>query len=222
MIPGADTSHVMPTLETPIIKVCGLTNTEDARHAIHAGANALGFVAVEESPRAISPDQIRSIVGALPTGTPTVLVTVESSPNRILELCELSGTNHVQLCGPADPPSFRGFPFPVLRRIGVDDSAKQEILSWTAMASYFILDHPASPGGSGKKVDLDVAKELAGEFPCVLAGGLDGASVARAIEVVRPLGVDASSRLEYHAGRKDPTRVHDFVHGARRALEALA
>lgn len=207
-------------LPSPLIKVCGITNPEDARHAVETGALMLGFVVAAQSPRGITTAEVAHIVDVLPTTTPTVLVTVGEAPDQLASMATEAGVDYVQLCGDELPGDFKGFPFPILKRIGVTDAARDEMLNWSGIASAFVLDHPSAPGGTGKTVDLTLAADLASNFPCLLAGGLSGANVAEATAQVRPLGVDASSRLEASPGQKNHDEVSRFITTARAALEA--
>ncbi len=202
-------------MSAPIIKVCGLTSLEDARHALAAGASALGFVAVPKSPRAIEPAAVARIVAELPADAFTVLVLVEPDADRVVAAARAAGTTAVQLCGAERPGDLANRGLRIWRRVGVDDGAADEIAAWRELAEAFVLDHPAAPGGTGRTVDLEQAAALARSAPCILAGGLDGDRVADAIAAVAPRGVDASSRLERTPGRKDPAKVDAFVARAR-------
>jgi phosphoribosylanthranilate isomerase len=126
----------------------------------------------------------------------------------------------VQLCGSEAPADWRDFPALVLRRVAVDGRARDEMEAWRGIAHRYVLDHPRGPGGTGERVDLALAAELARSGECLLAGGLDASNVAERIARVRPFGVDASSQLESAPGTKDPQRVREYVLAARAALEA--
>jgi len=207
-------------LQRPQIKVCGLTNPDDARCAKEAGAQMLGFVVADWSPRGVLPSRVAEILKSLTDPPTTVLVTVGEEARRLEEMAREAGVDYVQLCGDERPEEYAGFPFPILRRIGVCEEALSEIKEWSSVASAFVLDHPSAPGGTGKTVDLSLARELAAHYPCILAGGLSSANVAEAASQVRPLGVDASSKLELKPGHKNPDEVYRFVTLAREALEA--
>jgi len=180
----------------------------------------LGFVVAGQSPRGITPAEVAHIVEVLPTTTRTVLVTVGEAPDQLASMATEAGVDYVQLCGDEISGDFKDFPFPILKRIGVTAAAQDEMLNWSGIAAAFVLDHPSAPGGTGKTVDLSLAADLASNFPCLLAGGLSGANVAEATAQVRPLGVDASSRLEKSPGLKNHDEVYRFITSARAALEA--
>jgi len=208
-------------VELPRVKVCGITSVDDARAAVEAGCDALGFVDHPQSPRCVEVESARAIVAAFGERVLTVVVTVDRAPDFALQLLERTGARAVQLCGAENPWIWRGFPHLVLRRIGVKETAERELDAWREVASGFVLDHPNAPGGTGLGVDLAQAARLAALAPCLLAGGLDATNVAERVTAVQPFGVDASSRLELAPGRKDHARVAAFVRRAHSALSEL-
>ncbi len=202
----------------PAIKICGITRIEDAEQALAAGATMLGFVMVRQSPRAIRLETARTIIKALPQETSTVAVVGTIAPIQALQLVRDLGITHIQLCGSAQPTDFSDFPVRLLRRIPVDSTGIAICEAWAEEATAFVLDHPSGMGGTGQIVDLALAAEIARQFPCLLAGGLQPENVAQAITAVQPLGVDASSGLERAPGIKDADRVTRFVQQARDAF----
>jgi phosphoribosylanthranilate isomerase len=211
-----------PHVAIPRVKVCGITSVEDARAAVDAGCDALGFVEHTASPRAVIAERAREVVEAFDgRGVLTVAVVVDRAPDFALRWLDASGARAVQLCGAERARDWRGFPHLVLRRIAVDAHAEGELDAWRDIAAAFVLDHPSAAGGTGREVELELAAHIASLAPCLLAGGLDHQNVAARIAAVQPLGVDASSRLELTAGRKDRERVAAFVRNARAALEEL-
>ncbi len=200
------------------VKICGLTRVEDVHGAVGAGADLFGFVHHEGSPRHVSLQDLVSLVAAVPANKSSVLVAVNGDSDALGSLMKTSGADLLQLCGDQDPEDFESFGFPILRRIGVQKGALVDLARWSSAAQAFVLDHPSSAGGSGLLVDSVLAAELAAAGPCLLAGGLGPESVAASIRAVKPLGVDASSRLESAPGRKDPRRMTDFADRARQAF----
>jgi len=191
-----------------IIKVCGVTNEEDAREAIAAGANAIGFNFYPKSPRYVSPRVVREIVRAVSGSYLKVGVFVDADPEELMRVeCEV----------PLDVAQLHGrVPTQVPKR------AWKSIVAGTAMDSEggfeaFLLD-TATPlyGGSGLPFDWRLAANFLGR--AILAGGLDGSNVGEAIRVAEPWGVDACSRLEVHPGKKDRERVREFVRAAQEAF----
>jgi phosphoribosylanthranilate isomerase len=206
----------------PRIKVCGVRAIADAVTVVAAGGDAIGLVRHAPSPRHLEPIQAGLIVAAVPSRVLAVLVAVDAEPAELERAAQLAGAGAVQLCGSERAQDWRWFALPILRRIAVEPGAELELERWSAIASGFVLDHPAAAGGTGQGVDLDLAARLAARAPCILAGGLDASNVALAVERVRPAGVDASSRLESTPGLKDPARIEAFVRAARAALEEVA
>lgn len=207
----------------PRIKVCGITDPADALAAVDAGADAVGLVAYPGSPRAVTLERAARIAAGLRPETVVVVVMVDATPSEARRWLAALGANAVQLCGGEDPRAWEDFPGAILRRVAVAEGAREELERWSRIARGFVLDHPASPGGSGKPVDAALATELVPlARPCLLAGGLDEENVAERVARLRPDGVDASSRLELEPGRKDRVRVARFVASARAALAALS
>ncbi|HEX9792992.1 MAG TPA: phosphoribosylanthranilate isomerase [Planctomycetota bacterium] len=206
----------------PRIKVCGTCRLIDALVAVEAGADAIGMVFHEASPRSVPLPAALRIAANLPPTVLPVGVYVDADPERTLEHATIAGVRMVQLCGSQRAEDWRAFPLPLLRRLGVDAAAADELEAWRGIAAGFVLDHPSAPGGTGRQVDAALAAQLAAAAPCLLAGGLDETRVAAAIHAVHPFGVDAASRLETAPGRKDPDRVRAFVRAAHSALEECA
>ncbi len=203
------------------IKVCGLRGVEDLPTPLPPALDAVGFVGWERSPRCVQPDQAAAVIAALPARITPVAVMVEPFVEEAERWLRASGCRAVQLCGYERAEEWIGFPFPILRRVAVDDDALEEIEAWAGVASMFVLDHPAAPGGTGRRVDAALARTLAAAAPCLLAGGLNPDNVADMVVAVAPQGVDASSGLERAGGRKNPARVLAFIESADAALRAL-
>jgi phosphoribosylanthranilate isomerase len=205
-----------------VVKVCGLTNLEDARTAIDAGADWLGFVVRHDGPRAITPAQAREIVRSLPVSV-VVAVMVSPTPDQALAIAREIGALRVQLhrvdaqAWPAD------FPLPAAFAVGVDATGA---LTSPAPPEHHLLMLDTSDarlaGGTGRTFPWETAARLARERDLLLAGGLGPDNVADAIAAVRPFGVDASSRLERAPGLKDPETVRRYVSEARRAAGEAA
>jgi phosphoribosylanthranilate isomerase len=195
-----------------IIKVCGITTAEDARAAVHAGANALGFNFYSKSPRYIDLARAREVASVVPIGVLSVGVFVNASEEELLEASSEVPLDVLQLHGESLPLHF-ATSFRVWRAIQA--SAPPTLLDRNIEAH--LLDSPAAQfGGSGTAFDW----MLAAAFPLrkIVAGGLDGSNVAEAIRVSRPWGVDSCSRLESRPGKKDPVRVAQFVQAALAAF----
>lgn len=205
-----------------IVKVCGLTNVEDAVLALSAGVDWLGFVVRADSPRTIDAGRAGDIVAALGRGV-AVAVMAGVGPDEALELATRAGAARVQLhrvdasAWPAD------FPLPCAFAIGVDaDGRRREPLP--AEPHLVLLDtaHATLAGGTGTPFPWGSARELAASRAVMLAGGLGGDNVGEAIAAARPYGVDAASRLERAPGLKDHDKVRHFVAAVRERDAAAA
>ena len=201
------------------IKICGLTHVDDALQACACGADALGLVFYEKSPRCVTREQARAIVAALPPFVTTVGLFVNESPETIREIVDFCGLDVIQLHGDEGPEACLFPPHRVLKALrvrGEESMAGVEHFSVSAL----LLDawHPDSYGGTGQLGDWKLAARLAAERPVILAGGLNPENVAEAIRQVRPYGVDVSSGVESSPGRKDPALVAAFIRNARAAL----
>lgn len=188
-----------------IVKICGITTAGDACVAVDAGANALGFNFYPGSPRYIEPDAAARIVERLPDGVLKVGVFVDSDPAPVAAAI---GLDVVQLHGDCPPGTLRYWR---ARRVqagfdpsGLDDPACE---AWLLDAAV-----PGLHGGTGATFNWNLARNSSKRI--VVAGGLDAGNVSQAIEIARPWGVDACSRLESEPGRKDPEKVRQFVKAA--------
>jgi phosphoribosylanthranilate isomerase len=204
----------MSARRTIVVKVCGLTRIEDARAAMDAGADWLGFIVRGSSPRAIDPPRAGEILAALP-GATGVAVMVGVGPDEALELARRAGAGRVQLhrvdpaAWPADFPLPAAFVVPVGAdgRLAGPPPARHLLMLDTADA--------ARDGGTGRTFPWAEARALCAGRQVMLAGGLDGGNVTAALDAVRAFGVDASSRLESAPGIKDAERVRRYVAAVR-------
>lgn len=199
-----------------VIKVCGITTAEDAEDAIAAGATALGFNFYSKSPRYVATETARALARLVPPGILRVGVFVNASLEELEAAREAVPLDILQLHGaaPVPLPNAR-----LWRSMAVikDFSFSGLINSYEA----YLLDAPTSDfGGSGQSFDWSLAAGVNGPARLIVAGGLDASNVAAAISAVHPFGVDACSRLESGAGRKDPAKVKAFVEAARTAFES--
>lgn len=202
------------------VKICGITNLEDARVATGAGADFLGFIFYPQSPRYVTPDQVREIVTQLRHPHPaTIGVFVNQRPEIVARTLTFCGLDYAQLHG-AEPPAMvaalmeRGLR--VIKALRVrDGTARAEIERYRATA--YLLDTyvPGQPGGTGHTFDWTLAVQAQGCGPLILAGGLTPDNVALAVRTVQPWGVDVSSGVEAAPGRKDPAQVRRFIAAAK-------
>jgi phosphoribosylanthranilate isomerase len=204
-----------------IIKVCGITQAEDAVAAIDAGATAIGFNFYTRSPRYIAPEQAAQI----PTGgARRVGIFVNESPERIAEIARIAVLDTVQLHGKALADYPAHLAIWKARQVNASFALPPDA---AANAEAMLLDGPAGElyGGAGRTFDWTLARAAA--IRIVIAGGLDASNVAEAIAIARPWGVDACSRIEAAPGKKDHAKMQAFIQAALRAAipatpEALA
>ena len=190
-----------------MVKICGMTNREDALAAIDGGAAALGFNFYPASPRYISPDEAAAIADGLPPGVWKVGVFVDESPEAVLQTAGQVGLDIAQLHGSERPEQYpRGIR--VWRAIRMLAGGSACPTTATAGVEAVLLDGPAS----GQVFDWTRVPH--GIAKLILAGGLDAGNVREAIEQVHPWGVDACSQIESSPGRKDRFKMAAFLKAA--------
>ena len=201
------------------VKVCGITNLEDALCAVEAGADALGFNFYRKSVRYIDPEEARRIIEELPDAVQCVGVFVnEESPEIVARIASRAGVKALQLHGD-ETPSFchalsEHFIIKALR-VGVDFQPERAL---EYQVDAILLDAFARDlrGGTGRVIDWAVARKVCELVPKLfLAGGLSPDNVAEAVAAVKPYAVDACSSLERAPGRKDHARLHAFIAAAK-------
>ena len=213
-------------MNTPRVKICGITRPDDGRHAARAGADAIGLVFYPPSPRYVSPRQAADIVAALPPFVTTVGLFVDAPPEQIAALLEQVPLDMLQFHGDESPEYCAAFQRPWIKalrmRDGVDPRAEADRYG-AAGARGLLVDSyvPGVPGGTGERFDWD-RLPADPSLPLVLAGGLDPANVAEAVRRVRPWAVDVSGGVEVlgvdgrrQGGIKDPGAVSAFIRAAR-------
>lgn len=207
-----------------IVKICGITNLEDASLSVKFGADALGFNFYEKSPRYISSEKTSEIVDQLPADVLKVGVFVNEKLDKIMEIAEIAGLNAIQLHGEETPEfikdlrgrtSLRIFKaFRVSPKFEPEDVLKYDIDS-VLLDAYSINEH----GGTGETFDWNLAKKVSDIFPKMyLAGGLSPDNIAEAMQKLQPYAVDACSRLESKPGKKDTEKVERFIAAVRNTI----
>ena len=190
-----------------IVKVCGITNPDDALASVEAGASALGFNFYPKSPRYVTPAAARSIADQV-AGVLRIGVFVSEPVEDIVRIMAESGMDLAQIYLGELPAGIRTW-----RARNVDATFEATELDDPAPEA-FLLDAPAPGAHGGTGHTFDWSRVPMVNRRIVLAGGLDASNVAKAISIARPWGVDACSRLEIAPGRKDHKRVRDFVEAA--------
>ncbi len=202
------------------IKICGITNLEDARLAADLGARALGFIFYPKSPRAVTPEAARQIIAQLPPFVLSVGVFVNEPAAMVLEVAEMVRLDWLQLHG-EEPPDYCLFlNRNVMKAIRVKDrDSLVQMEPYQGRVRAFLLDTYAAgqKGGTGQSFDWSLAKQAQAYGPVVLAGGLKPDNVAAAIQQASPQAVDVASGVEAAPGKKDPEKLRAFC----RAVQAL-
>ncbi len=195
------------------IKICGITNLEDALLAAGLGADALGFIFYPKSPRKVAPETAREIIAQLPPFVTSIGVFVDEAAAAVQELAARVGLDWVQLHGRESPDYCRSLGRRVLKGWRIrDESSLAELEPYRGAVQAFLLDtyRKGRVGGTGESFDWRLAREAKKYGWIILAGGLTPENVAQAIEVARPDAVDVASGVEAAPGRKDPAKLRAF------------
>lgn len=200
----------------PKVKICGLTSPEQALSCAELGAGWIGLNCWPGSSRYIYPEEVRKIVSVLPESVTTVGIFVNESPESLekimiethLDLAQLHGDETVELTAKLGVPFYKAF------RVSAEFKLEQ-IQEFGR--EYFLLDAFSKNhyGGSGQKIDWDLASTASGLGKLILAGGLTPENVAEAVKIVQPWGVDVCSGVESEPGIKDLWRVEKFIRNLR-------
>jgi phosphoribosylanthranilate isomerase len=216
------------------VKICGNTSLADAQLAAEAGADAVGFV-FAPSPRQITPEQVAAITVNLPAPVEKIGVFVDASFAVIAATIEQAGLTGVQIHSSeldSLPRQLRQRFGPGLRILQVIHFDAGATARFSAVANDTDIDGilvdsrtALAPGGTGIAYDWKAARaslfSTAGGLKLIAAGGLNPASIADAVAILLPWGVDVVTGVEQSPGRKDPAKVRDFIHNARAAAAKL-
>jgi phosphoribosylanthranilate isomerase len=216
------------------VKICGITNLDDALVAVDAGADALGFIFVENTPRFVTPGRVAPIVRALPPFVTPVGVFWDHPAGHVKEVAEACGLRALQFHGDEKVEDLAGYaPLTVIKTIKVPPAGApeefpeagadgfQRVAPYVGHVGAVLLDSTArwSEGETRHPIEWHLARRLrAARCRLILSGGLTPENVGRAIETVGPYAVDVNSGVEATPGTKDPDRVRRFVTEARRAV----
>lgn len=195
------------------IKICGITNREDACLAAASGADAIGFIFHPPSPRYVTPEIVKGIIEELPYATITVGVFVNLDVMEIKKIMNLCNLDMVQLHGAESPDFCRQFPrSQVIKAIALrseDDLA--QLRHYAVKAMLVDAYDPERHGGTGQRADWALAAKVKDHHPLILAGGLSLANIREAIKAVSPDAVDINSGVESAPGRKDHAKVKEII-----------
>lgn len=215
------------------IKICGITNLEDALTAVDAGADALGFVFYHKSPRKVEPGAVRDILDRLPEQIEKVGVFVDADADRVRDVVSQTGLTAIQLHGRNSLQTLLQDSRPSLDRIGVSKvipavpgdyfKGGGVLITQNAREKIFalLLDAQSNGtfGGTGATFDWTgtraMVQVISLQLPIVIAGGLTSGNVLEAIRILQPFGVDVSSGVEARRGKKDPEKIRAFIQAVR-------
>jgi phosphoribosylanthranilate isomerase len=199
------------------VKICGITNIDDAMAAVEFGADALGFVFFQGSPRYISPDDATGIIRKLPSFAMTIGVFVDEKPSQIEKTIASTGIDVIQLHGD-EPPEMCAFSRRIIKAIRIKSLASLDpLVHYQDKVSAFLLDtfSPGSFGGTGQKFNWDIATYAKQFGRTILSGGLTPDNIVEAVKQVGPYGVDVSSGVELKKGEKDHLKMRLFIERAK-------
>ena len=206
------------------VKICGITNLEDAQAVAKAGADLIGFNFYSKSPRFIEPERARDIAAGLRAdgrAPKMVGVFVNKSLEQVRAIIELVKFDFVQLHGTESASMVRELRACKSLRPRNMEEANAAVAEYSSAAKgnapAFIVDayDPKQFGGTGTRADWDIAAMIAQQYPILLAGGLSSENVSDAIRSVRPWGVDVASGVERAPGLKDHAKVRAFIENAK-------
>lgn len=190
------------------VKICSITNLEDACMAVEYGADVLGFI-FTKSPRQIDPESAKHIINQLPPFVTSVGVFMDDSCEYVEKITSFTGINVIQLHGNESPNYCQRINKPIIKRIHVCENDTSETLI-SRMKLYSVSAFLLDPGaGSGKTFDWNIAKPI--DYPIIIAGGLNPENVGSVVKLLKPYGVDVSSGVEKTLGKKDPKKVKRFI-----------
>ncbi|HBH86538.1 MAG TPA: phosphoribosylanthranilate isomerase [Syntrophaceae bacterium] len=195
------------------IKICGITNPDDAINACNHGADALGFIFYKKSPRYVTPETAKIIIEHLPRDTAIVGVFVNHDIQALREIYEFCGLDLIQLHGDESREYCRQFPNSTLIKSfsprGEEDL--NSIKSYPVRAVLMDARDSGLYGGTGKKCNWELAAMAKDKFSLILSGGLNSNNILDAIKTVSPHAVDVNSGVEVTPGKKDPEKVKSII-----------
>ena len=195
------------------IKICGITRLEDALCAAACGADAVGFIFHEASPRYITPEQAKEIIAQLPGGIAKVGVFVNREAEEVKRTVEACGLDLIQLHGDESPAYCRLFPPErVIKAVSPRTAEELRALDVYEVRAFLVDARDAGRyGGTGKRADWDLAARIGKTYPLILAGGLDAENIEAALAAVAPQAVDINSGCELAPGIKDHDRMRRII-----------
>jgi len=217
------------------VKICGITSIEDARGAVEAGADALGFIFVEKTPRYVEPRAAAAIIAQLPPFVTAVGIFWDHPPAHVKAVAAEARLGALQFHGDEKPEDLAAYDLPVIKTIKLPPASTIEglpefrvsegfqVLSFSKVAAAVLLDTAVrwSEGEIREPLEWRHAARIVVTHgnrqrpKVILSGGLTPENVAQAITIVKPYGVDVNSGVEARPGIKDPDKVRRFIAAAR-------
>jgi len=209
------------------IKICGITNEEDALCAFQCGAAALGFIFYPPSGRYISPEQARQIINILPQSLVKIGVFVNESAAEVKRIVEYCGLDFVQLHGDESPEYCSQFPAAqIIKAVELkNENDLSHALGYDVAAILVDSRHAGLYGGTGKKANWELAQCIKNKKLLILSGGLNGENIKEAIEKIAPHALDINSGVEKSPGKKDHiklARLFDVVRKVNSEMDDTA
>lgn len=202
----------MQKLSGTKIKICGITNLEDASLAAELGADALGFIFYRGSKRYVDLEVAADIILRMPPFLTKVGVFVNQELDEILDIVEKTGINAAQLHGDETPEFCSSLNCTVIKAIRVKDSSDLENLAQYPVQAILLDTYSdVEYGGTGKSFDWEILDNYSIPENIILSGGLNPDNVAEAVRVVKPYAVDVSSGVEAEPGKKDHEKLKKFI-----------
>jgi phosphoribosylanthranilate isomerase len=198
------------------VKICGITNVEDAQASVDAGADALGFIFVEGTPRFITPAAAARIVATLPPFVTPVGVFWDHARGHVKAVAEQCRLGALQFHGDEPPEALAGSDLPTIKTIKVSGPESLEMMDRYAVSA-FLLDSPArwSEGEARAPIPWELVRRVATGRRIILSAGLTPDNLRAAIRLTRPYAVDVNSGVEMRPGKKDPDKLRRFVATAK-------
>jgi phosphoribosylanthranilate isomerase len=198
------------------VKICGITNVEDAQTSVEAGADALGFIFVEGTPRFITPAAAARIIATLPPFVTPVGVFWDHPRGHVKAVAEQCRLGALQFHGDEPPEALAGSDLPTIKAIKVSGPESLEKMRRYSVSA-FLLDSPArwSEGEQRAPIAWELVRRVATRHCVILSAGLTPDNVRAAIRLTRPFAVDVNSGVEARPGKKDPDKVRRFIAAAK-------
>lgn len=194
------------------VKVCGITNIEDALKVVYYGASAVGFIFTKKSPRYVSPSRAKKIIEALPPFIMPVGVFVDQNERAVREICQFTQIKTLQFHGDERPVYCKRFTgFKIIKAFRIEAFFDPLMIQKYKVDAYLFDTYQKDiKGGTGKTFNWDLIKDKKFDKPVILSGGLAADNIKQAIETVAPFAVDVSSSLEKTPGVKSPKLIRGF------------